>query len=243
MSKIHIGAIRLNGTGWPGPVNPNRSIPTDGWDNTIDNFTTTSSGQSTETPIGTKISVYSNNPVNPGYYTMQYLMFHDYSAQDINDTDFSKGLAFCSHCDMSDAEKYTEDASAVPYYVVGKCWTAVSSDITKGQPMAIPCATLASDGSDVFVTGFGDAYGWFWIDGVCPLNDVSHFRGAADTAKGFDFSTDTKMRGGPLMVCMSAAQVWLSSDDATNYGDSTAFTNTLMAIGGKTIAYSCTSCV
>jgi len=243
MSTIHFGAIRLNGAGWPGPVNPNRSIPTDGWDNTTDNLTTTTANESPPVPVGTKVMAYSNNPENPGFYTMQYLMYHDYSTQDINATDFSLGKALCSHCDISDAEKYASDTSAVPYYVVSKCYTAVSSDCTKGQPICVPCATLASDGSGAQVAGYGDAYGWFWVDGVCPLNDVSHFRGAADTSKGFDISTDTKMRGGPLMLCMTATIGWLSSDDATNYGDSTAFTNVLTAVGGKTIAWSCTSCV
>lgn len=243
MSTIHLGAIRLDGRGWPGPVNPNRSIPTDGWDNTIDNITTTVASEAPPVPIGTKIMAHSNNPEAPGYYVMQYLMFHDYSSAPISATDYSLKGAWCSHYDGSDAEKYATDTSAVPWYVVSKCYTAVSSDITKGQPMCLPCATLDSDGSAVQVTGYGDTYGWFWVEGVCPLDDVSHFRGALDTSKGFDFSTDTLMRGGPLMVCMTAAVAWLSSDDGTNYGDSTAFTNTLAAVGGKTVAWACTSCI
>jgi hypothetical protein len=218
------------------------SEPTAGWDNTTDNFTTTSASQTTPYPVGTKILGYSSNPENPGFYTMQYLMFTDFSAIPI-DADFSTKVPWCSHADFSTAEKYASDTSAVPYYVVSHCYTAISSDITKGQPMCLPCATLDGDGTAVQVTGYGDAYGWFWVEGVCPLNDVSLFRGAADTSKGFDFTVDSLMRGGPLMVCMTATVPWLSSDDATNYADSTAFTNALAAIGGKTVAYSCTSCV
>lgn len=242
MSTIHFGAITLNGSAWPGSPNPDLSEPTAGWDNTTDNFTTTSASQSTPYPVGTKIMSYSANPENPGFYTMMYLMYTDFSAQDINATDYSLGKAFCAHFDASTAEKYASDTSAVPYYVVSKCYTAISSDITKGQPMAVPCATLAGDGSAVQVTGYGDAYGWFWVDGVCPLDDVSHFRGAADTSKGFDITVDSLMRGGPLMMCMTATIGWLSSMDATNYGDSTAFTNVLAPIGAP-IAYACTSCV
>jgi hypothetical protein len=241
MSTIHFGALVLN-DGWPGLPNPNLTIPDDGWNNTTDNFTTTSANQATPYPVGTKIQFYSANPENPGYYTMMYLMYTDYSDNDIEATDYSLNKAFCAHFDASTAEKYASDTSAVPYYVVSKCYTVVSSDITHGVPIAVPCATLGADGTAVQVTGYGDAYGWFWVGGVCPLDDVSLFRGALDTSKGFDISVDTLMRDGPLMMCMTAHIAWLSSMDATNYGDSTAFTNTLHNLGHP-IAFACTSAI
>lgn len=221
MTLVNLGYITLN-DGFPGAINPNRSVPTDGWDNTVDNITTTSSGQTPPVPVGTKVMAYSDNPHAPGFYTMQYLMFHDYSSAPINATDYSINGAWCAHCDISDAEKYTTDFSAVPWYVVSKCYTAVSSDITQGFPVALPCATLDGDGSAAFVTGYGDAYGWFWVGGVCPLDDVSHFRGQSDTSQGFDFSTDTLMRNGPIMACMSAAWMKIVNTDLSDVADATA---------------------
>ena len=224
---------------WPGTPNPNLTIPDGGWANTTDNFTTTSAAQSTPYPPGTKITAYSDNTHAKGYYTTQYLMYHDYSAQDINATDFSLSSAWCAHYDNSDAEKYTTDVSAVPYYVLSKCYTTVSSDITKGFPVALPCATIAGDGSAVQVTGYGDAWGWFWVGGVCPLDDVSHFRGSGDNTRGFDFTTDSLQRSGPVMGCVTLTTFHLMSCDFTNFADTTTPTDS----GGvsRRIGWACVS--
>ena len=211
---------------WPGPVNPNRSVPTDGWDNTVDNITTTVAGETPPVPVGTKVMAYSDNTHAKGYYTMMYLMYHSYeaaAAAHINPTDFSLKGAWCAHYDGSDAEKYTTGFSAVPYYVVSKCYTAVSADMTTlGLPIALPCATIEGDGTAVFVTGYGDAYGWFWVGGVPPLDDVSYFRGAGDDTRGFDFTTDVLCRKGQVYFDMTADQSWLTSCDISESGQADA---------------------
>jgi len=206
---------------WPGPVNPNRSIPTDGWDNTVDNMITTGTSETPPVPVGTKVMAYSNNANAPGWYTCIFLMFHSYEdgVDVITKTDYSLKGAWCAHADGSTAEKYTEDVSGIPYYVVSRCYTAAGNDMTDmGLGICLPCATLDSDGTGVFVAGYGDGYGWFWCGGVPPLNDVSHFRGAADNSKGFDFTTDILCRKGAVLFEMTADQSWLTSCDQSEGG-------------------------
>ena len=239
---------------WPGPVNPNLSIPTDGWDNTVDNFTTT---EGNTTPpnytVGTKIMSYTDNTFCAGWYTMMYLMFHDSSSADISG-DFSDGNMYCSHYDGSKANKYQVDISAVPYYVTTRCYSAGGgdhgSDITSGSPIAFPCATISADSSiqhvddDAFATGFGDAYGWFWVGGVCPCADATLLQGTAGSLAGADISVDTLMRKGAVMAEYSAHTIGLFSCDVSNYDDATtldnnvANTNIELAIG-----WVCTSAV
>lgn len=224
MTTIRLAYLNLIDR-WPGAVNPNRSIPTDGWDNTIDNMITTAAGQSPPVPVGTKIMGYSDNANAPGWYTMMYLMFHSYEdgVDVITSTDYSLKGAWCFHTDGSTSEKLDGDLSVSPYYVVSKCYTAVSSDMTSdGLGIALPCATLDSDGTVVYVQTYGDGYGWFWVGGVPPLNDVSLFRGAADASKGFDFTTDTLCRKGAVMFCPTTDQTWLTSCDISEVEDDDA---------------------
>lgn len=206
---------------WPGTPNPNRSIPTDGWDNTVDNMITTSANETPPVPVGTKVMAYSNNKHAPGWYTMIYLMFHSYEdgVDVITKTDYSLKGAWCSHTDGSTSEKCDTDLSVSPYYVVSRCYTVVSSEITEqGYGVVLPCATLDSDGTVVLVQTYGDGYGWFWCGGVPPLQDVSHFRGAADNSKGFDFTTDILCRKGAVLFEMTADQSWLTSCDWSEGG-------------------------
>jgi hypothetical protein len=222
MTTVRLAYLNLEDR-WPGQPNPNLSEPTAGWDNTTDNFTTTSAAQATPYPVGTKIMSHSANAHAPGFYTMMYLMFHDFSSAPINATDFSLKGAWCAHHDGSNAEKYTTDVSSVPYYVVSKCYTAIASDMTTlGTPIALPCATLDGDGTATFVTGYGDAYGWFWVGGVPPLDDVSHFRGALDNTRGFDMTTDILCRKGQVYFDMTADQSWLTSCDISESGQADA---------------------
>ncbi len=241
-AQLHLADIILK-DGWPGLPNANQGIPTGGWDNTTDNFTTTSANQVTRYPVGTKITMLTDNSYCSGNYTMQYLMFHDYSAKDIS-ADFSDGEMWCCHYDGSDAEKYFIDFSHVPYYVVTRCYTGGVCDATRGLPLAIPCATIASDGSAVYVTGYGDAYGWFWVGGVCPCADATLLQGTAGTLAGADVSVDTLMRKGPFHAEFSGASIGLFTCDLSNFGDSTDVGDNIVGIegiGGQ--GYACVSAV
>lgn len=78
---------------WPGQANQNLGIPTDGWDNTTENFNTaddTAKALNPPIPIGQKRTVYTDNTNAPGTYTMMYLAYNDYSSLDISG-DFSDG--------------------------------------------------------------------------------------------------------------------------------------------------------
>lgn len=225
---------------WPGIPNANQGIPTGGWDNTTDNFTTTSAEQVTRYPAGTKITMYTDNSYAPGNYTMMYLLYHCYcDGVDISD-DFSDGNMFCAHHDTSAAEKYDVDTSTVPYFQIGRCYTTASADVTLGMPIAIPCATLDADGTTAYTNGYGDAWCWCWVGGVCPCKDATLLQGSGGSLMGADITVDTLMGKGPVIAEFTGATVELFSADLTNFGDSTAFTNVLArGIGG--IGYVCTS--
>jgi len=252
-AQMHLSSLVLNDR-WPGAVNPNQSIPTGGWDNTTDNFTTTSANQVTRYPVGTKIMAYTDNTYCAGYYTMMYLMFHsdgsDTATSDIS-ADFSDGNMYCAHSDSSDAEKANTDFSVTPYYVVTRCFSAgggvQASDITSGAPLAIPCATLNCDGTGVQIAGYGDCYAWFWVGGVCPCADATLMQGTAGSLAGADVSVETLMRRGPVMACFSGTTIGFLSLDVSNIADTT----TLAAEAGvlpimgihPPIGWACTSAV
>lgn len=182
MAGINLSSLVLYDN-WPGPVNPNLGIPTDGWDSTRSNFKTTSAADQPAYPLGTKIMHYTDNSWCPGWYTMMYLMYHSYEAGAVYDVskDFSDGYIFCTKCDGSTAQAYgtIADVSTIPYYVVSKCLTKGAGDVSVQSAVAIPCYTLASDGTGVYVAGYGDSYGWFWVSGVCPAKDVTLMDNAA----------------------------------------------------------------
>lgn len=253
-AQLTLSQLILNENKWPGAVNPNQSIPADGWDNTIDNFTTTENNVTPPNyPVGTKIMAYTDNTYCAGYYTMAYLMFHDSSSADISG-DFSDGNMYCSHYDGSKAVKYQSDISIVPWYVVTRCYSAgggdAGSDITSGSPLAIPCATLDGDSSiqhtsgDAQELGYGDAYGWFWIGGVCPAKDATLLQGTAGSLAGADVSVDTLMRKGSVMCEYSSHTLGLFSVDTSNFDDATTLdnnvNNTNIDLG---IGWVCTSAV
>lgn len=186
MAGINMSSIILNDR-WPGIPNPNLGIPTGSWDNTNDCFKTTAAADLPSYPLGTKIMAYSDNTWAPGWYTMMYLMFHSYCSAALVDVsqDFSDGFPACTPADGSTAQAYNTmgDSSTIPYYVVSRCITKAGGavDYTRaacaggGMGVAIPCWTASSDGTGVYVAGYGDSYGWFWVGGVCPAKDVSIF--------------------------------------------------------------------
>ena len=252
--QFKLSQLILNENKWPGAVNPGLGIPTDGWDNTVDNFTTSSGNVNPPNyQVGTKISIYTDNTYCAGNYTMAYLMLHDSSSADISG-DFSNGAMFCSHYDGSKANKYQSDISAVPWYVLTRCYSAGGgdhgSDITSGSPLAVPCATIAGDSSIEHVTGdaqdvgYGDAYGWFWVGGVCPCKDATLMQGTAGELAGADISVDEHLRRGSVMAEYSANTLALISNDVTNYDDATTLDNNVVnTIIDLAVGWACTSAV
>jgi len=220
MATIRLSRLSLIDK-WPGLANPNLSIPTNGWDNTIDNFTTTASGQAPSYPVGTKIMAYTDNTNCPGYYTMMMLMYHDFSAQDVSG-DFSDGNIFCSHVATGCASTAElADTSRAPYFVVAKCYTAIATDVTKGTPVAVPCATIASDGTVAYTNGYGDAYGWFWVGGVCPCEDATLLQGTVGSLLGADMTVNATTAPGPVFVDYTTGVPLLMGCDNSNSMDAT----------------------
>jgi hypothetical protein len=228
MASYYLTDLRLVDN-QPGAVNPHVGVPANGFDNTTDNFQTTSATQGPSYPLGTKVMAYSDATAAPGWYTMQYLAYHSYETGALYDVsgDFSDGQFWCTHADGSTAAFYGETFSQVPWYVMSKCITKGAGDVSTYGAMAVPCATLASDGTACFSQGgYGDSFGWFWVGGVCPVDDVTIFRGLADSAKGADVTGDfpTKAKG-PVFLEWSAAlsTVMLTCDQTSQTDVSTNF--------------------
>jgi hypothetical protein len=234
MAGIALANIRLIDN-WPGEVNPNLGIPTNGWDSTEDNFPTTAADTPVPSyPLGTKIMAYTDNSACPGYYTMMYLMYHAVSATVgiVEATvDFTAGSHFCFHHDTSDAVHYdAADTSTVPYYVVSSVAsgaTAGAVDVTKSSGVAIPCASIsAGESSAAFVSGYGDSYGWFWVGGVAPIKDCTIMKGDDDLIIGPDLTTDwvgTANGANRLGILEYTGTTCVPTGyDGTTYGDTTA---------------------
>ena len=232
-ANIRLGYLTLHDT-WPGEANQNLGIPTDGWDNTVDNFQTTSSGQEVPVPLGQKRSVYTDNTNCPGTYTMMYLAYHDISEYDVSG-DFSDTQFWCSKLGDSSHTQWS-DGSKTPYYVVTRCITGtntnMSTDATRGAPLAVPCATITADssttsasGSDGYTDDFGGSYGWFWVGGVCPVKDVTLMAdltyGSTCGGRGVDITCGTFLQRGGFYSEISAAALILTSGEMTELFDAT----------------------
>ena len=248
MATLRLSHLILNDK-WPGFPNPNYGTPSEGWDNTIDNFKTTSEQNTPPryTP-GTKIMGYTDNTNCPGNYTMMYLQYHDPSSVDIS-ADFSDGMMFCCHIDGSKC--MNADTSISPYYVVSRCYTGstltVATDQTKGMPIAVPCATITADSSVALTSGspadlsYGDAYGWFWVGGVCPCKDVTLMQGTIGSEKGADVSTDSVLTRGAVIMCVTGGAGLLMAADETNALDNTTGVATTKDIGSLVVGWACGS--
>jgi len=221
MAGVNLSSVILKDN-WPGIPNPNLGIPKDGWDNTKDNFKTTSAADLPTYPLGTKIMAYTDNSWCPGWYTMMYLVYHSYESGALYDIsqDFSDGFPGCAHADGSTAAHYCTlaEVSTIPYYVVTKCITTDGGDVDYTRSncavaaIAVPCATLSSDGTACFTQGgYGDSFGWFWVGGVCPCKDATimdNRSSTMSTCTGIGAcvtgSFDTRGKG-PLYFCVSDA--------------------------------------
>jgi len=217
MAGIVLSQLQLI-DGFPGEPNSRLGVPKGGWDNTEDNFTTTSTTDGPKYPLGTKITQYSDNTNAPGFYTMAYLSFHGLITAPftISAGDWCTGAAWCAHLsnDATGCMDFNLDTSSNPWHAVGPC-ISTSTDASEGGCLALPCATLSSDGSTNDASGFGGAYGWFWVGGVCPINDCTKFDDATGAGVGMDVSTSTTMRPGAIAAGASSAQMVFQSADQT----------------------------
>lgn len=235
MANLELSKIRLSGHGWPNNGSDKYGIPTDGWDNTVENFN--SSDVTTQVlnppqPIGQMRTLYSDATAAPGYYTMAYLAYHSFESAGIS-ADFSDGQMFCAAYEGSDSVH--SDTSTTPWYVMTNEFTAINSDVTDGGRIAIPCSTsIGSDGTGVVAAGKGDGWGWFWVEGVCPLNDVTLFQGTVGSLNGADITVTTTTRLGALMAEVTAGDIVLSSADASNANDATTGITNIVP---QTVAY------
>lgn len=218
---------------WPGVVNPNLSIPTNGWDNTFDNFGTTSGNITPSVPIGTKVMAYTDNTHQPGWYTMMYLMYHSFESDCISQ-DMSDSVQLCVPFDGSTAELY--DNTNTPWFVVTNEVTnvALNNDGTRSGLIAFPCATLDSDGTSAYGNGYGDSYGWFWVGGVCPCKDATILDGTSGNGLGVEFACSSGFYGGALAIDISTSRIFLSE---YNQASDLPFTGQTSPIVG----YSCAS--
>jgi len=233
MAGINLSSVILNDR-WPGAVNPNLGVPKGGFDNTVDNYKTTSAADTPKYPLGTKIMNYTDNSWAPGWYTMMYLEYHSYESGGLYDVsaDISDGFPGCAHADGSTAAHYDTiaDTSTIPYYVVTRCLTTAGGqvDYTRANAgvgaIAVPCCSMSSDGTACITQGgYGDFYGFFWVGGVCPAKDITFYdnagAGPASTCQGIgacvsgDFATRAH---GALFFCVSdALSTGLLTNDPT----------------------------
>ena len=197
MANIRLCKITLPDN-WPGDTDQHLGVPANGWDNTTDNFTTTSADGTLASekgtyPMGTKIKAYTDNTNCPGWYTMMYLGFHCATDAASICSDITDAPFMCAHVGDTDASDTMFDSSSAPYYVVGSCYSTYSSDLTQGAPVAIPCASQnVGEGTDANLLGYGDSFGWFWVGGVCPCKDATLLQGAASSLLGADITASTE---------------------------------------------------
>ena len=232
MATIRLSRLIL-ADGFPGDVDDNLGVPANGWDNTTDNFKTTSADGTSDAwlkgtyPMGTKIKAYTDNSACPGWYTMMYAAFHCYTKGPTTNFDitgdFSESAFMCSKIGQGCSSQTMFDTSAAPWYVLGNCFSSFSSDLSCGSPLAIPCTSMSGDGTlaSLEENGYGDSFGWFWVGGVCPCKDVTILQGLGGSLQGADitctvdrgpFCCGTQGGGYPLLVLESTVgtQGWAS---------------------------------
>lgn len=197
---IELGKITLIDK-WPGAVNPNLGMPTDGWDGTTHSCVTTPAY-----PLGTKIMAYSDASINPGWYTMAYVEIASpcdggVTANGGPEGDVSAGGLFVGHCDLTQpASDLTYNITShdgslpPPTFVVAACYSS-ATDLSKGTGrFGVACATLS-----------GYQHGWMWCGGVCPVEDVTLFQGAQSAAAGGEITVTTNISSRTLHIVDTTA--------------------------------------
>lgn len=225
MANLRLTKLRLSGHGWPAPTNVKYGIPTDGWDNTVDNFNSaddTAKALNPPVPIGEQRAAYSDATAAPGWYRCIYMAYHSFETAAIS-ADFSDGQMWCGAYEGSDSVH--SDTSTTPYYVLTNEFTAINSDITDRGRIALPCSTsIASDGTTAATNGYGDGWGWFLIEGVMPVEDMTLLQGTGGSLDGADITVDALMRKGGVYAEISAGDVVFNNADLSNILDATAST-------------------
>lgn len=235
--NIRLTSLIMN-DGFPGSPNPNLGIPAGGFDATAWNFSTTDNTALAENPPyppGTKIQAYTDNSNCQGYYTMAYLARHEYSTECIS-SDISETGIFCAgigeECVTHWSVTYTDNSHA-PWWVVAKI--QVQGDSTKitcaslGLPIAIACSTVDADSSeaaemsaaDPKELGYGHAWGWFWVGGVCPCADITFLKGLGNSLLGVDITVDSG-ESGYVFACATGAAgngVFMPTNDLSSAND------------------------
>jgi hypothetical protein len=227
---------------WPGVPNMNLGMPANGWDNTKDNFVTTAVTDQPAYPLGTKIAAYTDNTNCPGWYTMMYLQYHCYSSLLCISRDFSDGKFWCSATKEYSTAQIADTTTGIPYYVVTSCVSGTTSCVTFGTPVAVPCATLGGDGTTAVANDYGDAYGWFWVGGVCPCKDATLMDICTGTMVGVDMTVDTILHRGPVFLCTTGSAGWLMAADESNFNDLTTGIVVSADPAAMAIGWTCWSC-
>jgi hypothetical protein len=146
---------------WPGPVNPNMGLPEGGFNGKYSNDVT-----NPVYPVGSKVMVYTDSSYAKGWSTLMYAAFAEGTNMAVGiQTDNSLGNRICVHSESTAA---LLDCTVPPWWVLTNC--ASKSDCTSGGPGAIACFSLDGDAA------YYPVYGWFWVGGPCPVNDVPRFK-------------------------------------------------------------------
>ena len=217
MATIRLSRINLYDR-FPGPVNPNKGVPVDGWAKTCVTYP--------EYPVGEKRMGYTDNSHCPGTYTMMYGTLA--AGSDTNfcvSEDFSNGKCWVAHCCLSEDVSYAgdptylmanPDGTTQPWHVMHRCTSLLETDLSSSGGAAIPCATM--NGYD---------YGWFWVGGVCPCKDVT-IMDESDTGAGCDMTTYGDIVAGGFHLCVTDYATWMIRDFSNAWE---------ISIGGTTNAF------
>lgn len=215
MANLRLTKLILENN-WPGIPDQRLSKPTNGWDNTVDNYSSlddttrafNASGGNSRVRIGDKRCGYTDNTNCKGSYTMMYLCLHSFEAGTDISKDFSNGNMFhmtsgsgCISCSV------WADVSTGPYFVVSRCTTG---SVLNGA-VAIFCSTFTySDGTSVNAKGYGDGYGWAWVEGVCPCKDITIFDDETGSLKGAEIMVDDDLACGPVCLRQNGSNAILA---------------------------------
>jgi len=177
---------------WPGTPNHNLGIPKGGFDAT--KWTDSSTEQF---PVGTKIQVYQDFSGVTGYYTMMYSRYYCQSVNNgtpigVEKADLSLlGMAVFGHMCSSTCLSADGTSNAFTVSNLATLGAGIHDATVTGQ-MGIACGTLSY--RDVTTDGDNHGgYGFFWIDGVCPM-DCTMLSGVAHA--GVDMSTGGNVAAG-----------------------------------------------
>ena len=205
---------------WPGVVNPNMSVPVNGFDSTKEGSGNCVSESIFQ--IGLKIQAYNDGTYNPGFYTMQYLQFCEGSSNAYDVGDLTTGYRACFWYDVT--QHHPDGNNAGTWYVVTN--NVSDSDATRGGGVAFPVCDL----SGAETTGSNaPEFGWFWVGGVnpcvtSPVADCTKLGGAGilsdgDIVKGteFTFEADGTACARVIPYCFTAIFEVTLGYDATQF--------------------------